>query len=89
MVTQPHPQAQRYPSLTRNEGEVDILIIGAGITGLLTAYYLAKQGGWVKVTVLQHTCTCIHPEHLSLPSLIIFRPDLIARLSCRQECGNH
>ncbi|KAJ9508168.1 hypothetical protein QJQ45_021566, partial [Haematococcus lacustris] len=40
---------QKYPTLTKDEGEVDVVVIGAGMTGLTTAYYLAKQGKSVAV----------------------------------------
>ncbi|GFH16038.1 rieske domain-containing protein, partial [Haematococcus lacustris] len=42
-------QTQKYPTLTKDEGEVDVVVIGAGMTGLTTAYYLAKQGKSVAV----------------------------------------
>ncbi|GFH25793.1 hypothetical protein HaLaN_23817, partial [Haematococcus lacustris] len=37
-------QTQKYPTLTKDEGEVDEVVIGAGMVGLTVAYYLAKHG---------------------------------------------
>ncbi|KAL6760926.1 DAO-domain-containing protein [Haematococcus lacustris] len=42
-------QTQKYPTLTKDEGEVDVVVIGAGMVGLTVAYYLAKHGKSVAV----------------------------------------
>lgn len=42
------PQVAKYPALTRDMGEVDVVVVGAGITGLSIAYQLAKHGGSAK-----------------------------------------
>ena len=44
-----------YPAL-KNNINVDVCIIGAGITGITTAYMLTKQG--LKVAVLEKGKVC-------------------------------
>ena len=46
-----------YPKLEKNE-KSEIVIIGGGLTGLTTAYYLAKAGR--KVTLLEKNEICSH-----------------------------
>lgn len=37
-------QAQEYPTLDKDEGLVDVVVVGGGIVGLNIAYQLAKNG---------------------------------------------
>lgn len=39
-----HSQVAKFPALTKDEGEVDVVIVGAGIVGLNIAYELATHG---------------------------------------------
>ena len=47
---------RKYRTLDKNI-EVDVCIIGGGITGISTAYYLSKEGG-IKVAVLEKDKIC-------------------------------
>jgi ribulose 1,5-bisphosphate synthetase/thiazole synthase len=40
-------QTQKFPSLQKDEGEVDVVVVGGGLAGMLIAYELSKNGGWV------------------------------------------
>lgn len=46
-----------FPKLEENK-QVDVCIIGGGLTGLTTAYYLAKTN--LKVALLEKTKLCYH-----------------------------
>src|SRR5579862_4100020 len=40
------PPVKRFPTLSRNV-KVDVAVVGAGVTGITTAYFLKKQGATV------------------------------------------
>ncbi|MCI9177017.1 MAG: FAD-binding oxidoreductase [Clostridia bacterium] len=48
---------ETFPKLEKNK-EVDVCIIGGGLTGITTAYYLSKTN--LKVALLEKSKICYH-----------------------------
>ncbi len=48
---------KEFPSLEQDEN-TDVCIIGGGLTGISTAYYLSKAG--LKVVLLEKYKICVH-----------------------------
>jgi glycine/D-amino acid oxidase-like deaminating enzyme/nitrite reductase/ring-hydroxylating ferredoxin subunit/DMSO/TMAO reductase YedYZ heme-binding membrane subunit len=50
------PDKRRYPTL-KGEQDVDIVVVGAGIAGIMTAWHLAEQGAHVALIEKNHIAT--------------------------------
>ena len=63
------------------ETDFDVVVIGAGIVGLATAYKLSKEHPRIKLAVLEKEQRRFRASLASLPKVTVFLPRLFTNLN--------